>query len=160
MKTYDRKLTEVEVVAHGTGGYALGQKVTPRQMQNIAQSNGLETHALAGEWQDMAGLKVTINDMHPESGWVDAIPHFEQLAARVGAVIQHPEPSSRGLYSRASYFVYPTITPHKGGRNVKKSTDVTPTTAKLLDALRERGVSLGDLVEEAAKVKAAELGIE
>lgn len=49
------------------------------------------------------------------------------------------------------------ITPHKGGRTVKRTTDVTPATQKLLEALREAGISLGDLVEVAANTAAAQL---
>lgn len=49
------------------------------------------------------------------------------------------------------------ITPHKGGRTVKRSTDVTQETQAALEALRQAGISLGDLVEEAAQRKLAEL---
>jgi len=49
------------------------------------------------------------------------------------------------------------ITPHKGGRTVKRSTDVTPETQAALETLRLAGISLGDLVEEAAQRKLAEL---
>lgn len=49
------------------------------------------------------------------------------------------------------------ITPHKGGRTVKRSTDVTPETQTALEVLRQAGISLGDLVEEAAQRKLAEL---
>lgn len=45
------------------------------------------------------------------------------------------------------------ITPHKGGRTIKRSTDVTPETNERLRLLAEAGVSLGDLIEEAAAVK-------
>ncbi len=45
-----------------------------------------------------------------------------------------------------------TITPHKGGRTVKVSSDVTPETKKAINALRElHGLSLGDLVEWAVQ---------
>jgi len=44
------------------------------------------------------------------------------------------------------------ITPHKGGRTVKVSSDVTPVTKAALDALREQqGLSLGDLIEWAVQ---------
>jgi len=46
-----------------------------------------------------------------------------------------------------------TITPHKGGRKIKKSLDVTPATAAAIAHLATQGVSLGDLVEWAAKEK-------
>lgn len=42
------------------------------------------------------------------------------------------------------------ITPHKGGRTVKKSTDVTPVVASMLEVLyTQHSISLGDIVEEA-----------
>ena len=44
------------------------------------------------------------------------------------------------------------IRPHKGGRTVKRSTDVTPETAERLRILKQlHGVSLGDLIEAASK---------
>lgn len=50
------------------------------------------------------------------------------------------------------------ITPHKGGRTIKRSSDVTPETNGRLAVLRDRyGISLGDLIEQAAAVKLAEL---
>ena len=49
------------------------------------------------------------------------------------------------------------ITPHKGGRTIKRSTDVTPEVNAMLAKLKGRGISLGDLVEEAAQRKMAEL---
>lgn len=48
------------------------------------------------------------------------------------------------------------ITPHKGGRFIKRSTDVTPEVNAMLATLKERGISLGDLVEEAARQKYTE----
>ncbi len=40
------------------------------------------------------------------------------------------------------------ITPHKGGRTIKRSLDVTPETNERLRILREQhGISLGDLVD-------------
>ena len=40
-----------------------------------------------------------------------------------------------------------TITPHKGGRTIKKSADVTPETeARLREAKEKHGLSLGDLI--------------
>jgi hypothetical protein len=43
------------------------------------------------------------------------------------------------------------ITPHKGGRTVKRSLDVTPETNDQLRTLREvYGVTLGDLVDAAS----------
>ena len=46
------------------------------------------------------------------------------------------------------------ITPHKGGRNVKKSTDVTLDVAKMLEILYQQyDISLGDIVEEAVNQK-------
>ena len=47
-----------------------------------------------------------------------------------------------------------TITPHKGGRTVKKSTDVTPEVDKMLAYLwQQQNISLGDIVNEAVKIK-------
>lgn len=44
------------------------------------------------------------------------------------------------------------IPPHKGGRTIKKSADVTPQTeAKLKDLKEKRGLSLGDLIAWAAE---------
>ena len=46
------------------------------------------------------------------------------------------------------------ITPHKGGRTVKKSTDVTPELDQMLAYLwQQHNISLGDIVAEAVKVK-------
>lgn len=43
------------------------------------------------------------------------------------------------------------ITPHKGGRSVKVSADVTPVTKERIDALKNLwGVSLGDLIQWAS----------
>ena len=43
------------------------------------------------------------------------------------------------------------ITPHKGGRSVKVSADVTPVTKKRIDGLKKLwGVSLADLIEWAS----------
>jgi len=50
------------------------------------------------------------------------------------------------------------ITPHKGGRTIKRSTDVTPETDALLRHLSVNyNISLGDLVEEAAEAKVSEI---
>ncbi len=39
------------------------------------------------------------------------------------------------------------ITPHKGGRTIKKSADVTPEVdARLREIKEKRGLSLGDLI--------------
>lgn len=43
------------------------------------------------------------------------------------------------------------ITAHKGGRSVSKRTDVTPEVAEMLADLKARGVSLGDIVDEAVR---------
>ena len=46
------------------------------------------------------------------------------------------------------------IRPHKGGRSVKKSTDVTPEVDKMLTELyKNYHISLGDIVDEAARAK-------
>lgn len=47
------------------------------------------------------------------------------------------------------------IRPHKGGRTVKRSTDVTPVTDAMLKELHEHGVSLGDIIEWAVVIKYA-----
>ena len=43
------------------------------------------------------------------------------------------------------------ITPHKGGRTVKLSSDATPEIHAMLKELHEHGVSLGDLIEQVVK---------
>lgn len=139
-----------------------GDVVSAVQMQAIAQRNGLSEHATDGQ-QDMAGLTVTLGDLcaadtNGRYGAYRIIPQLEAMAARVGAVIQHPGDSmhAAGEWSRSSYFVYPSvrqITPHKGGRTVKKSTDMTPEVAEMLAKL---DVSLGDLVEEAVRSRYAQ----
>ena len=46
-----------------------------------------------------------------------------------------------------------TITPHKGGRTIKKSADVTPETEARLREIKEKyGLSLGDLIAWAAQI--------
>ena len=46
------------------------------------------------------------------------------------------------------------ITPHKGGRTVKKSTDVTPEVDSMLAELyQQHEISLGDIVDEAVRSK-------
>lgn len=46
-----------------------------------------------------------------------------------------------------------TIPPHKGGRTIKKSADVTPETeAKLKDLKEKHGLSLGDLIAWAVDI--------
>lgn len=53
------------------------------------------------------------------------------------------------------------ITPHKGGRTIKRSTDVTPETNERLAILRDQyGISLGDLIEQAATAKLSELAAD
>ncbi len=43
------------------------------------------------------------------------------------------------------------ITPFKGGRSIRKSSDVTPEVAQMLAYLRQEcGISLGDLIDKAA----------
>lgn len=50
------------------------------------------------------------------------------------------------------------IMPHKGGRTVKKSTDVTLDVSNMLAYLwREHHISLGDIVEDAVIAKYLEL---
>jgi hypothetical protein len=151
------KLTEVIVSEHvATSGYRLGATLTLSQIQWIAHRNGLKSHAAVGEVQDMTGLRIIIDDLHPESGWRMVIPHFESLAARVGATIHHPELGTTDAYTRASYFDYPRL-PRVEKRSIKKSVDVTPTTNDTLATLRACGISLADLVEEAAQRKWLEI---
>lgn len=141
-----------------------GDTVSLVQMQAIAQRNQLESHQADG-YQDMTGLTVTLGDLcaadpHGRHGSIRYMPQLEAMAARVGAVIQRTGDSAEkpGDWSRSSYFVYPAerkITPHKGGRTIKKSTDVTPETAEMLAKL---DISLGDLVEEAVRARYAQTG--
>lgn len=92
-----------------------GNMVSLSQMQRIAQRNQLEEHAHYSQEQEMSGLTVVIDDLHPDAGWLDTIPQMESMAARVGAVIQHPGNESPieafrvapGKWSRNSFFVYP-----------------------------------------------------
>lgn len=140
-----------------------GASVSTEQMQAIAQRNELDEHATDGQ-QDMTGLTVTLGDLcvadpHGRHGFNRYIPQLEAMAARVGSVIQHPgdSMSKPGEWSRSSYFSYPAerkITPHKGGRTIKKSTDVTPEVAEMLAKL---DISLGDLVEEAVRARYAQM---
>lgn len=138
--------------------------VSEAVMQRIAQRNRLESHATGAQEQDMAGLAVALLDLraddpHGSRGLLRFIPRMESLAAACGATIQHPGDGTKqpGEWSNESFFVYPSggVTPHKGGRTVKKSLDVTPETDAILKELRKRGVSLGDLVEQAAREKLA-----
>lgn len=80
------------------------------------------------------------------------------LSAAVEAV-RAIYPDARATTSReeAGEWLRHRITPHKGGRTVKRSTDVTPQTQARLEELRQAGISLGDLVEEAAQRKLSEL---
>lgn len=49
------------------------------------------------------------------------------------------------------------ITPRKGGRSVRKSSDVTPEVAQMLAYLwKQHKISLGDLIDTAARVFYAE----
>lgn len=91
-----------------------GMMVSLQQMQRIAQRNNLAEHARYSQEQEMAGLTVAMNDLHPDAGWLDAIPQMESMAARAGVVIQHPGNESPieafrvapGKWSRNSFFVY------------------------------------------------------
>lgn len=142
----------------GTGSTSEpGGMMAPIQMQAVAQRNGLDSHQNDG-YQDMTGLTVTLDDLrtadtHGRHGLRHYVPQLEAMAARVGAVVQHPGDK----LSESSYFVYPTvrqITPHKGGRTVKKSTDMTPEVAEMLAKL---DISLGDLVEDAVRSRYAQM---
>lgn len=140
------------------GHLDLGYDVSAEQMQRIAQRNGAPEHAVNGGLQDVTGWTIVLSDLRPAAasntrGTLDWLPQMEKLAAAVGAVIQHPN----GSPSSGSYFVYPSIQPHKGGRRVKKSTDVTPEVNEMLAVLSEHGISLGDIVDEAARAKFAAL---
>lgn len=94
-----------------------GDGVSAEQMQRIAQSNGLDRHATADHQQDLSGLRVSIRDLwtNQDRGWVANIPQLEAMAARVGAVVQHPGNQSEvaafrvaaGEWSLNSFFVYP-----------------------------------------------------
>jgi hypothetical protein len=149
----------------GHGGFS--PKLTPIQMQAVAQRNGLDSHQDDG-YQDMAGLTVTLADLWTgdtsgRHGYSLFFNQLMELAARVGAVIQHPgslvQGKAPGEWSPESYFTYPVrreITPHKGGRTVKKSTDVTPEVASMIVKLSEQGVSLGDIVEAAVRSRFAD----
>lgn len=70
-------------------------------------------------------------------------------------------PDIRATTSRqeaAEWLKERNITPHKGGRTIKRSTDVTPETNERLAVLRDQyDISLGDLIEQAAAAKLAQL---
>lgn len=82
------------------------------------------------------------------------------IEAGVSAVLA-VYPDARATLSReeAADWLRRHITPHKGGRTIKRSTDVTPETQQALETLRQAGISLGDLVEEAALRKVSELEV-
>lgn len=75
------------------------------------------------------------------------------IEAGVAAVVAI-YPDARATTSKeeaADWLKRRRITPYKGGRTVKRSTDVTPETNQRLQILSERhNISLGDLVEAAA----------
>lgn len=83
--------------------------------------------------------------------------NIDQGVAAVLAV--YPDARATTSKEEAADWLKHHITPHKGGRTIKRSTDVTPEVNAMLATLKERGISLGDLVEEAAQRKIAEINI-
>lgn len=74
-------------------------------------------------------------------------------------LVVYPDARATTSKEEAADWLKHHITPHKGGRTIKRSTDVTPEVNAMLVALKERGISLGDLVEEAAQRKIAKMTI-
>lgn len=103
---------------------------------------------------------IGVHDTHPLSsarclvlicGGVNIEPGIDAVLAI------YPDARATTSREQAAEWLKHRITPHKGGRTIKRSTDVTPETQRLLEQLRESGISLGDLVEEAARQKYKEL---
>lgn len=81
------------------------------------------------------------------------------ISAAVDAVLAI-YPNARATLAKeeaADWLKQRQITPHKGGRTIKRSTDVSPEIDAMLKELHASGISLGDLVEEAARTKHAAL---
>lgn len=135
------------------GGKRSGTTITRRQAQAIAQRNQLDAVALLGEKWSVGGLTVTLNDLRTddEFGGHDVLHFTDQLdfmAAEVGAVVQHPN----GRYDNDSFFVYPDVTPHKGGRSIMTSVRITPEIHAMLERLRKDNVPLSDIVDGAVRL--------
>lgn len=85
--------------------------------------------------------------------YFDSVAAAEQESADVNAdTYIYRDSMSRIIL--AEFRVRREITPHKGGRTIKKSTDVTPEVAEMLAKI---DVSLGDLVEEAVRSRYAQM---
>lgn len=127
--------------------------ITRRQAQAIAQRNKLDAVAVFGEKWNVGGLTVALDDLRNDDefgqhGWLYYTDQLDTMAAEVGAVVQHP----RGQYSNDSFFVYPDIVPHKGGRSVMTSVRITPEINAMLEQLRKDGVTLSDIVDGAVRL--------
>lgn len=139
-------------------GKRSGTTITRRQAQAIAQRNKLDEVAVFGEKWSVAGLTVTINDLRSDDefgshGVLYFTDQLNSMAAEVGAVVQHPS----GRYNDDSFFVYPDVTPHKGGRSVMTSVRITPEINAMLEQLRKDGVTLSDIVDGAVRQRYAEV---
>lgn len=102
---------------------------------------------------------IGVSDTHPMAGGrctvlVTGGASIEDGIAAVLAVY----PDARATTDKAEaaeWLKHRHVTPHKGGRTIKRSTDVTPETNERLRLLAEHGISLGDLIEDAAIAKLA-----
>lgn len=104
---------------------------------------------------------IGVHDTHPLAGSRCLVLYCGGASIEAGiTTVLATYPDARATTSKeeaGEWLKQRHITPHKGGRTVKRSTDVTPETQAALEALRQAGISLGDLVEEAAQRKMAEL---
>ena len=105
---------------------------------------------------------IGVNDTHPMHNGSRCIVLYNggnAIADGIDAVLA-VYPDARATTSKAeaaNWLKGRHITPHKGGRTIKRSSDVTPETNERLAVLRDQyGISLGDLIEEAAAAKLAE----
>lgn len=95
---------------------------------------------LLEQWRYTVGMRTTI---YPSIG-------ENQLVIDAGWLATSP------AYAVATFVR--RITAHKGGRTVKRSSDVSAEVNEMLTWLRqEHDISLGDLIEEAARQKYTEL---
>jgi hypothetical protein len=104
---------------------------------------------------------IGIGDTHPMYGGRCTVLYNGGAAIADGvAAVLAVYPDARATTSKqeaAEWLKQRHVTPHKGGRTIKRSTDVTPETNERLRLLAEQGISLGDLIEESAAAKFAQL---
>lgn len=102
---------------------------------------------------------IGIGDTHPMNGGRCTVLYNGGASIEDGVrAVLAVYPDARATTSKeeaAEWLKQRHITAHKGGRTIKRSTDVTPETNERLRLLAEQGISLGDLIEEAAAAKLA-----